>query len=239
MRIEGTRRSVLFADSWGRPVMALFGQEHVTSDGGVVLMQACDRQLGLTEALIGSIADRRQPGKVRNAIGDPVRQRLYGIACSYPDANDASRFGSDPIQKLQYGRDSVRGEELASLPTLSRFEKTVDGAEHCRMGIALAAAVIGQHRRRLKRKVKRITIDLDPRDNPTHGAQQPTSFNGHYDTWCYLPEAGFWPSTKSPSNIRLPGCCAPAMSVLRSARSESSRACCRSCARPAYERGCG
>jgi hypothetical protein len=33
---------------------------------------------------------------------------------------------------------------------------------------------------RLKRKVKRITIDLDPTDDPTHGAQQLTFFNGHY-----------------------------------------------------------
>ena len=60
-----------------------------------------------------------------------------------------------------------------------------------RMGIALADTVIERHRRRLKRKVKRITIDLDPTDDPTHGAQQLTFFNGHYDTWCYLPMAGF------------------------------------------------
>jgi hypothetical protein len=59
------------------------------------------------------------------------------------------------------------------------------------MGIALAETVIERHRRRLKRKVKRITIDLDPTDDPTHGAQQLTFFNGHYDTWCYLPVAGF------------------------------------------------
>lgn len=51
--------------------------------------------------------------------------------------------------------------------------------------------MIERHRRRLKRKVKRITIDLDPTDDPTHGAQQLTFFNGHYDTWCYLPVAGF------------------------------------------------
>ncbi len=59
------------------------------------------------------------------------------------------------------------------------------------MGIALADTVIERHRRRLKRKAKRITIDLDPTDDPTHGAQQLTFFNGHYDTWCYLPVAGF------------------------------------------------
>ena len=40
-------------------------------------------------------------------------------------------------------------------------------------------------------KAKRITIELDPTDDPTHGSQQLTLFNGHYDTWCYLPVAGF------------------------------------------------
>jgi hypothetical protein len=39
------------------------------------------------------------------------------------------------------------------------------------MGIALAETVIDRHRRRLGRKVKRITIDLDPTDDLTHGSQ--------------------------------------------------------------------
>jgi len=30
--------------------------------------------------------------------------------------------------------------------------------------------------------VQRITIDLDPTNDPTHGAQQLIFFNGHYDT---------------------------------------------------------
>ena len=38
---------------------------------------------------------------------------------------------------------------------------------------------------------RRITIDLDPTDDPTHGAQQLTFFNGFYDTWCYLPLLAF------------------------------------------------
>jgi Transposase DDE domain group 1 len=33
--------------------------------------------------------------------------------------------------------------------------------------------------------VHRVTLDLDPTDNPTHGGQQLSFFNGHYDTWCY------------------------------------------------------
>ena len=188
---DSTRQAVLFHGLSDRPVVAQFDQRHGSSDGGAILLQACDRRLRVTERLIEAIDDRRQHGKVRHAIGDLLRQRLYAIACGYPDGNDASRLGSDPIQKLLCDRDPVRGEDLASQPTLSRFENSVGRADLYRMGVALAQTVIERHRRRLGRKVKRITIDLDPTDDPTHGAQQLTFFNGHYDTWCYLPVAGF------------------------------------------------
>jgi len=181
-----------------KPVVAKFDQRHASSDGGAILLQACDRRLGLTTALIGGIEDRRQSGKIRHAIGDLLRQRLYAIACGYPDGNDASRLAADPIQKLLGGRDPVAGEDLASQPTLSRFENAVTRADLYRMGIALAETVIERHRRRLKRKIKRITIDLDPTDDPTHGAQQLTFFNGHYDSWCYLPVAGFLTFNEEP-----------------------------------------
>src|SRR6267143_3794008 len=55
------------------------------------------------------------------------------------------------------------------------------------MGHVLAETVIEHHRRRLKGRATRITIDLDPTDDPTHGQQEFAFFNGHYDTWCYLP----------------------------------------------------
>src|SRR3989442_11978917 len=60
-----------------------------------------------------------------------------------------------------------------------------------RMGRELAASVIHRHRQRLQGRARQITIDLDPTDDPTHGAQQLTFFNGHYDSWCYLPLLAF------------------------------------------------
>jgi hypothetical protein len=34
-------------------------------------------------------------------LGDLLRQRVYGIACGYPDCDDDDRLAHDPIQKLQ------------------------------------------------------------------------------------------------------------------------------------------
>jgi hypothetical protein len=189
---HNTRQTVLFSELCGKPLVVKFDQPHGSCDGGAILLKAADRRLGLTPRLIAGIDDRRQGGKVRHAIADLLRQRLYAIACGYADGNDAARLAGDPIQKLLLDRDPFVGAELASQPTLSRFENAVDRADLYRMGVALAEAVIERHRQRLgRRRVKRLTIDLDPTDDPTHGAQQLTFFNGHYDSWCYLPVAGF------------------------------------------------
>ena len=194
-----TRQSVLFPGLLRRPVAVKFDQQHGSSDGGAILLKACDERLGLSERLAECIIDARQAGKVEHSIRDLVRQRLFGIACGYADCNDAARLVEDPIHKLLLGRDPLRGTALASQPTLSRFENAPRRADLYRMGEVLAQSVIERHRKRLGRgKVKRITIDLDPTDDPTHGGQQLTFFNGHYDTWCYLPMAGFLTFDREP-----------------------------------------
>jgi hypothetical protein len=88
---------------------------------------------------------------------------------------------------LLVDRDPIAGPALASQPTLSRFENAVRWWELRDLAHVLADTVINTHRRRLKGRATRITIDLDPTDDPTHGQQEFSFFNGHYDTWCYLP----------------------------------------------------
>ena len=52
-------------------------------------------------------------------------------------------------------------------------------------------SVIERHQRRRRGHARRVTIDLDPTDDATHGAQQLTFFNKYYDSWCYLPLLAF------------------------------------------------
>ena len=67
------------------------------------------------------------------------------------------------------------------------------------MGLELMEVVIERHRERLgRRKVKLITIDMDPTEDQTHGAQQLSMFNGHYDAYCYLPQLAFLSFDKEP-----------------------------------------
>ena len=189
---------VQFAGLLPKPVVVAGDQPQGSSDGGAILLRAADLRLRLTTHLAMSVDDRRQPGKVAHELDALLTQRVYGIACGYADANDAARVAHDPIHKLLLGRDPLAGAALASQPTLSRFENAVDAKDLYRMGEALADRVIERHRRRLHERAKRITIDLDPTDDPTHGAQQLTFWNGHYDAWCYLPIVGFLSFNNEP-----------------------------------------
>jgi len=170
-----------------QPLVARFDQAHASSDGGMVLLKAVDDRLGVTRQLAASLTDRRQPGKVQHEVVELVRQRVFGIAGGYADCNDSARLAHDPVHKLLLERDPLAGPALASQPTLSRFENAVGRHELYLASVVLADLVIEHHRARLQGRARRITIDLDPTDDPTHGQQEFTFFNGHYDTWCYLP----------------------------------------------------
>jgi hypothetical protein len=184
-------QTVLFSDLFNKPLVATFDQPHASSDGGAVLLKAAEARCGLIDGFARCLVDDRQPQKVRHTLKDLLAQRIFGLACGHPDANDAEALADDPIHKLLLGRDPIAGDPLASQPTISRFENQVGVQELYAMGRELAASVVERHRQRLHGRARRITIDLDPTNDPTHGAQQLTFFNGHYDSWCYLPLLAF------------------------------------------------
>jgi hypothetical protein len=188
---NSTTQCLLFPDIFPKPLALRFDQRQGSSDGGAILLKAADRQYGLTACLASCLQDERQPGKIDHSLEELLAQRVFSIACGYPDANDAARLAADPIHKMLLERDPIEGSDLASQPTLSRFENAVGPKELYRLSETLAASVIQRHAQRLRRRVRCVTLDLDPTDDPTHGAQQLSFFNGHYDTWCYLPVMGF------------------------------------------------
>ena len=191
MNDDTVPQSVFFPDLFEKPLTAIFDQAHASSDGGAVLLKAADRRLGVTTAIADCLTETRTPAKVTHTLRALVAQRVFGIACGYPDANDADRLADDPIQKLLLDRDPITGGALASQPTISRFENGVGRAALYQAGCDLAAGLVARHQHRLRGRARLITIDLDPTDDPTHGAQQLTFFNGHYNTWCYLPVLAF------------------------------------------------
>jgi Transposase DDE domain group 1 len=170
----------------------------MTSDAGLLLLKATDRRLGLTERVLPYLPDDRDPSRVRHDVLALLQQRVYGLAAGYEDCNDAARLGSDPLFKMLLGRHPVTGADLATQPTLSRFENAFKLQNLRLLHDVLMNAVIDNHRARRRGKARVITIDLDTTVDPTHGAQQLTLFNGFHGTWCYRPLLGFVRFDKEP-----------------------------------------
>ena len=191
MHSQSTAQTVLFPALFSKPLHAQFDQPHASSDGGAILLKAADKQLDLIAAITASLDDTRQPGKVDHLLTELLQQRIYGIACGYADANDAARLSDDPIYKLLLDRDPIAGDPLASQPTISRFENQPTPRVLHRLGLAMLDRLVARHRRRLGKKVSKITLDLDVTDDQTHGAQQLSFFHGYYRSWCYLPLLAF------------------------------------------------
>jgi len=167
----------------GHAVTAMCDGGDVTSDAGVLLLKQADARLGLTARLTAGMRDGRQAGKVDHALVDMLRARVFGIALGYEDCNDFDRLGSDPGFKVACDRLPATGDDLASQPTLSRFENARTPTELVRLGETLLTTAVDQ----LPRDTWRVVIDVDPTDDPCHGEQQLAFFNGFYDAHCFLP----------------------------------------------------
>ena len=84
----------------GRRVEADFAGGDMTSNGGVLLLRAADRFLGLTAAVARGLVGPRRGPRIRHSLLDQLRQRVYGIALGYEDLNyhDALRHDLAPLQ---------------------------------------------------------------------------------------------------------------------------------------------
>jgi hypothetical protein len=181
---QSTKRSVRFETAVGVPLEAAFDAGRLTSDGGLPWLAEADGALGLCEALAACIPEWRR-GPVRHALATLVRQRVYPIACGYADQDDADTLRGDPLLKLVCGRRPESGADLASQPTLSRLENAVDRAACYRLAQALVA--VYQQERERDGAPRRILLDLDGTDDPTHGDQEGSAYHGYFRQHMYHP----------------------------------------------------
>ena len=109
-----------------KKVTAAFDGGLISSDGGVLLLAGADRRLGLIDTLAAIIPDHRNPALITHTMADILRARVFAIACGYPDADDLDDLRKDPAFKLACGRLPESGDDLASQPTMSRWENAPD-----------------------------------------------------------------------------------------------------------------
>jgi len=165
-----------------KPVVVVPSTDQVSSDAGLLPFRQLDEQLGLTRQVAEALTDRRHAGYVNHSFLEMTRMRVYGILADYADQNDHDVLRSDPIFKLLCDR-SIDDDDLASQPTISRFENAIDVRSFFRLGDMLLDQFIAS----FKEPPRQLTLDIDPFDDPTHGQQQLTFFHGYYEQYQYLP----------------------------------------------------
>lgn len=171
----------------GKKIVASFDGGRISSDGGMLLLRKADERLGLLESAALCLGESRRPDLVQHSLLEMLRQRTFGIAHLYEDCNDANSLRRDDMHKLAAGR-LPSGQHLASQPTLSRFENSVDEPALKALQQVLVHAYVRMHKGRLHAKrPKVVRLQMDTTCDPTHGYQQMTFYNGFYETDCYVP----------------------------------------------------
>ena len=97
-----------------KKVVAAFDGGRITSNGGVMLLGAVERQLGIADALAPLISDPRNPLYVTHSVSDILRARMLAIACGYEDGDDLDILRTDPAFKVACGRLPDSGDDLCS-----------------------------------------------------------------------------------------------------------------------------
>lgn len=166
----------------------------LTSDAGLLAVRQFDERAGWTRRFAACIADGRD-GPEHSPLS-MIRQRVYGIIAGYEDCNDHDALRDDPVFKMIAGKLPDDGA-LASQPTLSRLENAVGIPSLFKLidlGVQMGVErVKARHGGTLPR---RVTIDLDPTDDPAHGQQQLSFFHGFYDQHQHYPMIVSEPTTK-------------------------------------------
>jgi hypothetical protein len=167
-----------------QPIRADFSGGQITSDAGLLPLRAFDQRHHLTRGLAALLSDPREDERVRHDSLELLRQRIYQIVAGYEDANDADRLRHDPM--LQIVADQKLGSPLGSQPTLSRWENSPSARDLVRFNDALLEIFIRVCGQSVRQRGE-ILLDLDSTDDPTHGQQQLSFFNGAYHQHMYHP----------------------------------------------------
>lgn len=103
-------------------VTADFDGGSIPSDGGLFLLRAAVRRLGLAETLAGCIRVWRDPAWAVHALSAMLRFRMVAIDCGYENASDCDDLQGRSAVQAAVGRAPESGRDFPSQPTKSRLE---------------------------------------------------------------------------------------------------------------------
>ena len=162
-----------------------FHGSHITSDAGLLPFRDLDDALGLTEIAATTLSDIRTGKNGRHSLIAQFRRSLFGRVAGYEDVNDADRLAKDPAMRWIVGGRAI-ANHAASTSQMARFETEVLTQNE---NMSALTDLSGQwiDVARSSRLTKTVVLDMDSSVSPTHGDQEGTAYNGHFECTCYHP----------------------------------------------------
>jgi len=193
-----------FQDHGFRKVVADFSGGRITSDGGGLLLREIATGTKLLERFADCFVDNRNQAMIEHTKLELLSQRIFGLALGYEDLNDHDDLRADALLATLVGKVDPTGEQrvrerdkgypLAGKSTLNRLELAPAGVpyQHRYHKIVCDPEMVDRFfvdafLRANPEPPDRIILDFDATDDPLHGDQEGSFFNGYYDCYCYMP----------------------------------------------------
>ncbi len=182
-----------------RQIIANFSGGELTSDGGLLLIREIDQLYRISERLSECFTDHRDSSRVQHELKTLIGQRLYGLVQGYEDLNDHDDLRHDRLFGAVLGQLASQGPRCAPLAgksTLNRLEQAMhvssdlSDSRYVKLSLdpaAIEALLVELFIEQLGTDPKQLTLDMDVTDDPTHGTQEGSAFNGYYRHECYTP----------------------------------------------------
>jgi len=187
-----------------RKVVADFSGGRITSDAGGLLLREIATGTKLMERFAECFVDNRNQSMIEHTKLELLSQRIFGIALGYEDLNDHDDLRGDALLAALVGKVDPTGEHrsrkrdkgfpLAGKSTLNRLELAPAGMPgwHRYHKIMCDPDMVDRFfvdafLRAYPEPPSRIILDFDATDDPLHGNQEGSFFNGYYDCYCYMP----------------------------------------------------
>jgi hypothetical protein len=165
--------------------------EKLTGDAGFLLLREALDRTALIDALAVRLEDPRDPRRITHSLPALLRASVAMIAQGWGDQSDAARLHDDPVLAIAANDRAGVGAAKDALASQATFSRCLDLLSQEKNRAVLETAPLELAARRLRaqgrKRLSRITLDIDGLPLSVHGEQPGSAYNGHVRERIHYP----------------------------------------------------
>ena len=132
---------------------------------------------------MNQILDSRRGKYTQPPLADVSCQSVYSRLAGDEDVKDAERLSQDPTFWL-IGSEKIWERGAARPSRLQSFETNLLTQEENLAGLAAINRELIAKAETIE-SPQRVVLDMDSTEIPVYGQQEPSAYNGHFESTCY------------------------------------------------------